>query len=185
MSILPRRGYCVGGVAPSTFCFSTMPHEQIITWLRDAHAMETSLDQVLIRHIAAAADHPDVQARLEQHRAETRQHAEQVAEALQELGASVSAVKSTAASFMGAMEGMSTAVFRDELVKNALADYAVEHFEIGCYSALVAAAEDAGLDELARTCSGILRSEVEMANWLEDQIPALTRAFLHESLRAG
>jgi ferritin-like metal-binding protein YciE len=162
-----------------------MPHEQIITWLRDAHAMETSLDQVLARHIAAAADHPDVQARLELHREETRQHARRVAGALDALGADVSTVKSAAAGFMGAMEGMATGAFRDEIIKNALADYAVEHFEIGCYSALVAAAEEAGLEEIARTCSGILRSEVEMANWLEDQIPALTRSFLEESLRAG
>jgi ferritin-like metal-binding protein YciE len=159
-------------------------NDQIIAWLRDAHAMETSLEQILTRHAAAAAEHPEVQARLQQHREETRQHAEVVEECLQSLGSSPSLAKSAAGGFMGALQGMATGVFRDEVVKNALADYGLEHLEIACYSSLIAAADEAGLAHIARSCSEILRSETEMAHWLEDQIPVLTRAFLESSVRS-
>lgn len=155
--------------------------QQLAAWLRDAHAMEQSLEQVLLRHAAAARDLPPVQERLEEHLAETQRHRDQVAVCLAVLGEKPSAVKTAAGGFMGAMQGMSTGVFQDELIKNALADYAMEHFEIACYSSLIAAAEDAGLDEIADICSEILREEVAMADWLEHQIPALTRMFLHPS----
>jgi ferritin-like metal-binding protein YciE len=156
-------------------------NEQLIAWLQDAHAMEQSLEQVLTRHSAAAAEHPEVQQRLEEHLDETRRHREHVAECLETLGASPSTIKSAAGGFMGAMQGMSTGVFQDELIKNALADYAMEHFEIGCYMSLIAAAEEAGHQQIARTCGEILREEVKMAGWLEDQIPQLTRNHLHPS----
>ena len=154
-------------------------NQQIVAWLRDAHAMEHSLEQVMIRHVAAASDYPEIQERLQQHLDQTRQHRTLVEECLESLGTKPSLVKAVAGGFMGAVEGMSTGVFQDELVKNALADYAMEHFEIACYSALVAAADDAGLTEIGYTCSEILREEVEMADWLEEQIPVLTRMYLH------
>lgn len=153
--------------------------QQLATWLRDAHAMEQSLEQVLLRHAAAARELPDVQQRLQEHLEETKRHREQVTECLALLGEKPSAVKTAAGGFMGAMQGMATGVFQDELVKNALADYAMEHFEIACYSSIIAAAGDAGRGDIADICSEILRQEVAMADWLEAQIPALTRMFLH------
>ena len=156
-------------------------NEQLITWLRDAHAMEQSLASVLERHIKEAADFPDIRERLSQHLDETRRHAQHVEECLRSLDATPSTIKSIAGTFMGAVQGLSTAVFQDELVKNALAEYAMEHFEIACYSSLIAAADEAGLTEIASTCGEILREEVAMVAWLEDQIPAITRLFLHQS----
>ncbi|HUR57563.1 MAG TPA: ferritin-like domain-containing protein [Opitutaceae bacterium] len=164
--------------------FSGIPmneKQQITTWLRDAHAMEQSLEHVLMRHAAAASDLPEVQQRLEEHLEETKRHRAQVAECLAVLEQTPSALKTAAGGFIGTMQGMSTGVFHDQLVKNALTDYAMEHFEIACYSSIIAAAEEAGLQSIAQICSGILREEVAMADWLEDQIPVLTRMFLHPS----
>lgn len=155
-----------------------MPNEQIITWLKDAHAMEQSLASVLELHIEAARELPDVRDRLSQHLEETEAHAERVRECLESLGAQPSAAKSIAGGFMGAMQGASTVLFEDQLVKNALADYAMEHFEMACYSSLIAAADDVGLTKIARTCGEILRDEAAMADWLELQIPELT--LLHQ-----
>lgn len=140
--------------------------------------MEQSLASVLEMHIQAARDLPAVRERLAQHLDETEAHAERVQKCLHALGAQPSAAKSMAGGFMGAMQGASTALFEDQLVKNALADYAMEHFEMACYSSLIAACEDAGLTDIARTCSEILREEAAMADWLEEQIPELTRLHL-------
>jgi ferritin-like metal-binding protein YciE len=155
--------------------------DQLIVWLRDAHAIERDLQGVLSRQIEDARGLPDIRERLERHLEETREHARRVADCLASLDASPSMAKSLAGTVMGAISGLSTAVFADKLLKNALADYAMEHLEIGCYSSLIAAAEAAGQTDIAHTCSEILREETEMAQWLEDQIPELTRAFLQTS----
>ena len=157
------------------------PNEQLITWLRDAHAMEHSRAGVLERHAHAARELPATREQFERHLHQAREHATRIEECLSQLGATPSAVKALAGDFMGAMQGMSTAVFQDELIKNALADYAMAHFEMGCYSSIIAAAEEAGHIEIARTCGEILREEVRMANWLEEQIPELTRRHLERA----
>ena len=41
--------------------------------------------------------------------------------------------KRTVSSVIGSVEGATTAMFRDTLVKDALADYASEQFEVACY----------------------------------------------------
>jgi ferritin-like metal-binding protein YciE len=79
---------------------------------------------------------------------------------------------------MGGFESLATAPFRDELVKNTLMDYASEHFEIACYTALVAAARSAGRDDIARVCSAILEEERSMARWLDGQIPVVVEEAL-------
>ncbi len=160
-----------------------MPHrDQIIVWLSDAHAMEQSLTNVLQQHIKDARELPELRERLELHLEETRRHAERVRSCLETLGSSPSTMKSMAGGAMGVMQGMSTAMFRDELVKNAIADYAMEHFEMACYSALASAAEDAGLGEIAQTCREIFGEEAEMADWLEEHIPEVTRLHLQSTV---
>jgi ferritin-like metal-binding protein YciE len=153
-------------------------HDQIVTWLRDAHAMERNMESVLERHINEAQDHPALRDRLLAHLAETRHHARRVEGCLELLNATPSTAKDVAANLMGAMQGISTVMFRDEVVKNVLAEYAMEHFEIACYSSLIAAAEEAGLVDIAHTCSDLLREEAAMAIWLEDEIPKLTRRYI-------
>jgi hypothetical protein len=54
------------------------------------------------------------------------------------------------------VEGATTAIFRDQVVKDALAEYASEQFEVACYTALVGAATELGMTTLPagvnRTC---------------------------------
>lgn len=143
--------------------------------------MELSLAAVLQQHIKDARDYIEIRERLEQHLQETRRHADRMRTCLEQLGESPSAVKSWAGGVVGTIQGASTGMFRDELVKNTIADYAMEHFEMGCYSALAAAAQATDLNEIARTCREIFGEEAEMADWLEEQIPAVTRNQLQQS----
>lgn len=159
-------------------------HDQIITWLRDAHAMERNMESVLSRHLRDAQDYPAVREQLEKHLNETRDHARRLEGALESLGATASTAKDLAAGLMGALQAMSTSVLPDEPVKNALAEYAMEHLEIATYSALIAAAEAAGLMDVSHVCSDILREETAMALWLEDQIPQITRMYLEQTASA-
>lgn len=159
-------------------------HHQLINWLRDAHAMERSVAAALERHAADAREYPELQDQLERHLQETREHARRIEGCLEQLNATPSTVKDVAANFVGAVQGMAGALFRDDVLKNLLSEYAMEHFGIASYSALVAAAEDAGLIDIAHTCSELLREETRMALWIEEQIPKLTRRHLQAGASA-
>jgi ferritin-like metal-binding protein YciE len=152
-----------------------MAHKElVIAWLNDAHAMELGIAQVLERHAEEAKDHPHMQAGLQRHLEQTRRHAELVKGCVERMGGETSGIKSGMASVMGAVQGMSTKLAKDELIKNTLHDYGTEHFEIACYTSLIAAAENLGDQETARVCRGILRDDQAMADFLFQQIPPTT-----------
>ena len=156
--------------------------EMVIAWLNDAHAMELGIAQVLERHAADAKDNPQMQARLNQHLEETRNHAALVKGCVERLGGDTSAVKSGMANVMGAVQGMTSKVAKDEPIKNVLSDYGTEHFEIASYTSLIAAARDIGDAETARICQHILDDELAMADFLLQQIPPTTLKMLQKEM---
>ena len=152
-----------------------MAHKElVIAWLNDAHAMELGIAQVLERHVEEAKDHPQMQTGLQRHLEQTRRHAELVKGCVERMGGETSGIKSGMASVMGAVQGMTTKLAKDELIKNALHDYGTEHFEIACYTSLIAAAENLGDQETVRVCQEILRDDQAMADFLFQQIPLVT-----------
>lgn len=157
-------------------------NDLIIGWLNDAHAMELAIVQVLETHAASAADHPQMQAMLQQHLEQTRQHAELVKGCVERLGGSTSAMKTGMASVMGTIQGMTTKVASDELLKNALHDYGTEHFEIACYTSLMAGAEAMGDRQTMQVAQQILRDEQAMADFLLQQIPTTTVEMLQQEM---
>jgi len=162
-----------------------MAHQEtVIAWLNDAHALELNLTQVLEHRVEDTKDHPQMQARIQQHLEQTRRHAELVKGCIERLGGSTSAIKSGMGKIGGFFQGVSTGMAKDEIVKNALADYASEQFEIASYTSLIAAAQALGDREMAAICQQILRDEEEMAGWLQQQIPTITQEFLGLQTRA-
>ena len=152
-----------------------MAHKElVIAWLNNAHAMEQGIAEVLERHAADAKDQPQMHGRLQQHLDETRRHADLVKGCMERMGEKPSGIKTGMASVMGAVQGMSTKMAQDTLIKNTLHDYGTEHFEIACYTSLIAAAQDLGDQEMARVCQEILREEQAMADFLFQQIPPTT-----------
>ena len=144
----------------------------LISWLNDAHAMEEGLIPILEAH-AEELEHvlPDAAARLREHSVETREHVKRLEECLALLESEPSTLKSGASYVVGAAERFVTAMFSDAAVKNVLMDFASEQFEVGAYTALVAAAEEMGEMDVARLCEENRREDQLMAAWLERQIP--------------
>lgn len=153
--------------------------ELFVAWLNDAYAMEQQFIPVLENHAKDFGANPAAQQRIQQHIAETRRHAERLEECVRGLGTTTSTVKSTLATLLGSAQAVSTGMFRDELVKDALSDYAAEQFEIACYRALIAAAQEEGRPEIARACEENLREDEAMARWLEQQLPGI----VHEAMQ--
>lgn len=150
-------------------------HELFVSWLKDAYAMERTLEGVLEKQAKRAAGvDPTMQHRLAQHTKETRRHAELVERALQRHGSKSSAMKVAGGKMEAAFMNMFSAAGSDTRVKDALSGIAAEHFEIACYRALAAAARLLGDEETVRTCEDILKDEEQMASFLEDQLPRVT-----------
>jgi ferritin-like metal-binding protein YciE len=154
-----------------------MANEQgfLNAWLKDAYSMEDGLVPILENHAKDAKDHPQMQQRIQQHVDQTKQHAEMIKQCLSRLGDSPSSIKAGIGSMFGSVQSVATGAAEDELVKNALSDFAAENFEIASYRALIAAANQMGDTETASVCERILRDEQQMAQWLEQQLPTAVR----------
>jgi ferritin-like metal-binding protein YciE len=158
--------------------------DMLRTWLKDAYAMEQGIVEVLEKQISQFDDMPDAQEKIRQHIEITKSHADRVRGCVEQLGDDISHVKAGLANFLGTAQGISTAMATDKMVKNAMADYAVEHFEIASYMAIVAACRELGHEEIASICDGIIREEMEMADWLHMQLPMVVRQQMMVAVRS-
>lgn len=154
------------------------PNEQLLSWLNDAYSMEQSITQVLENHVKDAKSNPRLQQRLEQHLDETKNHAQLVKGLIEGLGGNISTIKSGMAGMMGRMQGMSTGMAGDELVKDSLSDFSTEQFEIASYKALIAAAQQLNAPNVVQTCQRIIQDEESMARFLEQSLPIVVQETL-------
>jgi ferritin-like metal-binding protein YciE len=154
------------------------PRENLAYWLRDAHSMEVGTLDDLRRLASRIENYPQLKARLEQHVQESEGQERRLKELLESMGESTSAVKETVTRLAGNVQALVGALFTDEVLKNAIATYAFEHFEIGNYRALITTAEQAGETRAVSVLQQNLREEEEMARWLEQHLPEITRQYL-------
>lgn len=152
--------------------------DHLISWLNDAYSMEQALIPILENHAEDAKDHPELQRRIQRHVEETRRHAELVESCVKRLGEETSTTKNILGSMFGTMQSVATGMFNDELVKNALMDYATENFEIASYNALMIAATELGDQQTADVCREILHDEMNMADFLRNNMPTVVRETL-------
>lgn len=87
-------------------------------------------------------------------------------------------MKQTVGKVQGMVQGISTGPAGDEVVKNCLADYAAEHFEIACYTSLIAACNELGESQIASVCDQIRSQEEAMAQRLMQAIPVVTTTYM-------
>lgn len=154
--------------------------ETFISWLQNAHAMERGLIEVLEAHRDQADGYPDVQKKINEHLDQTKVHADRIGKCLRDLQVEPSGVKSAMSGFMGNVTGVANSMPDDRIVKNGIADFAAEHFEIATYNALITAAKDLEYAEIAKVCEEILSEEEAMAQWLEKNLPVAVQTYLEE-----
>ncbi|HLV15892.1 MAG TPA: DUF892 family protein [Pseudomonas sp.] len=159
--------------------------ENLLDWLRDAHAMEQQAETMLTSQVERLENYPDLRARIQQHLQETQQQRAQLEGCLQRLGSSPSTLKDMSAKVMAFGQGVAGMAMSDEVVKGAMSGYVFENMEIASYTVLIEAARVAQDAETQRVCEAILQEEVAMSDWLRDHLPELTRAFLVRSEAPG
>lgn len=159
--------------------------DNLLDWLRDAHAMEQQAETMLSSQVERLEHYPDLRARIQQHLEETHQQRAQLESCLQRLGSSPSTLKDISGKVMAFGQGMAGMVMSDEVVKGAMSGYVFENMEIASYTVLIEAARVAGDAETQRVCESILQQEITMSDWLRQHLPELTRAFLVRSEAPG
>lgn len=156
-------------------------HDHYLGWLRDAHAMEKQALTMLQAQDPRMADYPEVQARIRQHIGETEGQLTRIQQILDRHDADGSMIKDLAARAMAGSQALGGMLASDEPVKGALMSYTFEQMEIASYLSLIAAAEYVGDAAAVPVLRANLDEEIDMANWLEENLDEVTRLFLGTS----
>ena len=160
---------------------TTTKQDNLIDWLRDAHAMEQQAEKMLTAQAERLEHYPVLKKRIEQHIEETRGQQQKVEACLTRLDSSPSTIKDIGGKLMAVGQGLGGMLMSDEVVKGAMSGYVFENIEIATYTVLIEAAEAAGELQIRKDCEQILKQEVAMADWLREHLPEITRAFLNRS----
>ncbi len=164
---------------------ATNAADNLMDWLRDAHAMEQQAEQMLEKTASRIENYPQMRTRLLQHIDETREQGRLVKACIERRGGDTSAMKDIAGKVTATAQGLSGMFVSDEIVKAAMASYTFEHMEIASYRSLIAAAELVGDVETRQVCERILAEEEAMAAWLAEQLPIVTKQFLERDAVPG
>jgi len=151
------------------------------TGLRNQHAIENQAIELMERQVGRLESYPEVEARIRQHIEETREQAKRLEQLLADLGTSSSAMKDAFMSAVGNMMAFMHAPAPDEIVKNTLANFAFENYEIASYRALLVMAELAGHTAAIAPLKQSLAEEQAMADWIAENMAGAIRKFFTRS----
>lgn len=148
-----------------------------VTGLKNAHAMENQALSIMKPQVKRIENYPDLAAKLEQHITETEGQIVRLEEILTSLAEDHSSLKDLALSLTGSMAALGHSVAGDEILKNSMANYAFENFEIAAYKSLITIAELGGFAGLVAPLQMNLEQEIAMADWLEVNLRPTTIKF--------
>jgi ferritin-like metal-binding protein YciE len=154
-----------------------------VAGLRNAHAIENQALSLMQRQLDRIENYPQVADRLRQHIEETNGQIQRLDTILQSLGEDSSTLKDMGGSLLGNMAALSHAVAQDEILKNSFANFAFENFEIAAYKSLCQMAELTGHNAAIAPLQQSLQEEMAMAKWLDDNLAAVTSAYVTREQR--
>lgn len=152
-----------------------------LTGLRNAHAMEAQAIELLQRQIGRLENYPEMAARMQQHLTESETQQKRLEEVLASLSETYSSIKDTALATLGNLMALGHAPAPDEVVKNTLANFAFEHYEMAAYKSLITLAEATGHTMAMSGLRQSLQEEEAMARWIDEHIKPTTLRFLERS----
>jgi len=163
--------------------------DRYILHLNHALAMESAL----VDHLEKRADAepmPAVSQRLRLHRDQTIQHRETVRAIIESVQGEPTASKAVvqpaiAPGIVGKVMTALESEKEDRLLLESLADYAVEHYEAGLYSALILIARNLGYAQHAVQFEAIRQQERDMAEFIAATQPAAIQEAFPPSSRAA
>lgn len=146
--------------------------------LRNAHAMEKQALSIMQPQLERLEHYPQVSAMLDRHIRETEGQLQRLEQILDSLNESASGLKDTMLSLSGSMAAITHSMATDEILKNSLANFAFENFEIASYTALITAAEQANAAQAIPLLKQNLDEEVAMAAQIQEGLPEVVRQYI-------
>ena len=113
------------------------PRENLLDWLRDAHAMEQQAESMLKGQAERLEHYPELKGRIVRHIEETQGQQRVLVECIERLGGSTSTLKDLAGKLMAFGQAVGGMAMSDEVVKGAMAGYVFENMEIASYTCLL------------------------------------------------
>lgn len=156
----------------------TATRDIFVSGLRNAHAMENQALSIMKPQVSRIENYHDVAQKLEQHIVETEGQIARIEEILAGLNENHSSLKDMALSFTGAMAAMGHTMAGDEILKNSMANFAFENFEIAAYKSLLTVAEVGGFSNAFTALQANLKEEQAMAAWLDANLASVTQRFV-------
>jgi ferritin-like metal-binding protein YciE len=143
--------------------------DKLVSYIRDAHAMEGNVLRMLDSMIANTSDE-QIGAELRKHRSETERHEQLLEERLKALGEGTGVMKEVPAVLGAMVKGIGDTIRSDKAGKNARDGYVTEAMEIAAYRLLEQLAIRAGDQETAQLARTICSDEERMrdvidSNW--------------------
>jgi ferritin-like metal-binding protein YciE len=158
--------------------------EQLVAYLRDAHALEAQ-SQVLLERAAEGAGDPALAGVYRDHLDETRGQARAVEDLLDARGSAPSRVKDAALAAGGLNWGAFFAAHPDTPGKLAAFAFAVEHLEAAGYEQLGVVARRAGDEQASAAAARIAGQERAAAERIASHFDEAARAALEAAGAAG
>lgn len=155
--------------------------EVYITGLRNQHAVENQAIELLERQVGRLQNYPEMETRMRRHIEESRVQAQRLEELLGQHDDSHSTFKDTMMSLVGNMAALGHSTAPDEVLKNTLANFAFEHYEIASYKSLLTLADLTGHTAGRSALETSLKEEMDMAAWIADHIDPTVRRFVERS----
>lgn len=158
-------------------------HGTFVSGLRNIRAVETESIAILRTQVRRSASYPLLRERLNRHIEDTRVQMGRLDVILDGMRESNSVLMDITTSIMGGLAALSQAATADEILRNTVADLALENLEIASYRALIIMAREIGHDEAANLLQQSLGEEMEMAHWLQEHLADITYSYMEEQAR--
>ncbi len=176
---------------------------KLIQYLNEAYGKEKELETALQAHIGMTTKAP-YKKRLQEHLKETKAQAKGLERRIKQLGGKAERVSAVPDGAPDVVSGAATTVASvaskaaaaasgplhmvrgtgeaDKMLHNAKTEYHDEHQEIANYFAIETLAEQVGDKDTLKLAREYRRQEERMANFLEKQIPVLTKEVVRQEI---
>lgn len=156
--------------------------ENLLSWLRDAHAIEEQAERLFSGQSTRLKDYPELSRLLLAEVNISQDNQRLLSIRIQQLlGGGSSVLKDAAGKLMAMGQNFIGTLMADEQVKGVLSLYTLTHLGIGSYTILIKAADAAGDIETKNLCKTILLQYKSRTMWLERYLQEITAWFLEKS----
>ena len=149
------------------------PKDILLLFLSHAYAAEIATIFDMERYMQNMEFFEEVKEKFEEHVEKSRSHSRMIEQCIRRLEGNADILAATSID-----ENEEIEMDPDLTLRNIMDAYASEHREMALYNILITAAQELGDPETADIGRDILQDEVEMASWLNDQLPTLVQKFI-------